>query len=160
MALSSAEAEYMAASKSACAAIWMRKILVGLFGFHLDPTVIYCDNHSCIKLSINTVFHDRFKHIYIYSTIISDIVCRGESCCFSKLLRNIKMHIFWQRCSPGENLNTIETWSGWRIVPSLLRGSVEIQQEDPSENYAPTLGWSLSLFLGGCLYICMRKFYL
>jgi hypothetical protein len=34
-----------------------------------------------------------------------------------------------------------------------LRGSVEIQQEDPSENYAPTLGWSLRLFLGGRLFL-------
>ena len=32
MALSSAEAEYMAASFAACEAIWMRMILVGLFG--------------------------------------------------------------------------------------------------------------------------------
>ena len=44
MALSSAEAEYMAANLAACEAIWMRKILVGLFGSHLDPTVIYFDN--------------------------------------------------------------------------------------------------------------------
>jgi hypothetical protein len=34
-----------------------------------------------------------------------------------------------------------------------LRGSVKIQQEDPSENYAPTLGWSLGLFLGGSLFL-------
>jgi hypothetical protein len=34
-----------------------------------------------------------------------------------------------------------------------LRGSVEIQQEDPSENYSPILGWSLRLFLGGSLFI-------
>eukprot|EP00253_Pinus_taeda_P019634 PITA_19634 len=44
VALSSAEAEYMAASLAACEAIWMRKILFGLFGSHLDPTMIYCDN--------------------------------------------------------------------------------------------------------------------
>ena len=44
MALSSIEAEYMAASLAAYEAIWMRKILVELFGSHLDPTVIYCDN--------------------------------------------------------------------------------------------------------------------
>ena len=50
VALISAEAEYMAASLAACEAIWMRKILVGLFGSHLEPTVIYCDNQSCIKL--------------------------------------------------------------------------------------------------------------
>ena len=50
VALNSAESEYMAASQAACEAIWMRKILVGLFGSHLDPTVIHCDNQSYIKL--------------------------------------------------------------------------------------------------------------
>ena len=43
----------------------MWKILVGLFGQMMDPTVIYCDNQSCIKLSENPVFHDRSKHIDI-----------------------------------------------------------------------------------------------
>ena len=72
VALSSAEAEYMAASLAACEAIWMRKILVGLFSSHLDPTVIYCDNQSCIKLSINLVFHDISKHIDIWYHHIRD----------------------------------------------------------------------------------------
>jgi hypothetical protein len=40
MALSSAEAEYMAVSQAAYEAIWMRNILVGLFGSHLDLTLI------------------------------------------------------------------------------------------------------------------------
>ena len=65
MALSSAEAEHMAASQAACEAIWMRKILVGLFGSHLYPTVIHCDNQSCIKLLVNPMFHDRSKYIDI-----------------------------------------------------------------------------------------------
>ena len=39
------------------------------------------------------------------------------------------------------------------VFPFLLRGIFEIQQEDPSENYAPTLGWSLGLFLGGSLFL-------
>jgi hypothetical protein len=34
---------------------------------------------------------------------------------------------------------------------------VDIQQEDPSENYAPTLGWSLRLFLGGILFLDYEK---
>jgi hypothetical protein len=34
---------------------------------------------------------------------------------------------------------------------------VEIQQEDPSENYTPTLGWSLRLFLGGSLFLDDEK---
>ena len=74
MALSSAEAEYMVASQSACETIWMRKILVGLFGSHLDPTMIHCDNQSCIKLLINPVFHDRSKHIDIQYHHIRDCV--------------------------------------------------------------------------------------
>ena len=65
MALSSAEAEYMETSQAAFEAIYMRKILVGLLGSHLDPIVIHCDNQSCIKLSVNPVFHDRSKHIDI-----------------------------------------------------------------------------------------------
>ena len=66
MALSSVESEYMAAIQDACEAIWMRKTLVSLFGSHLDPIVIHCDNQSCIKLSINPLFHDISKHIDIW----------------------------------------------------------------------------------------------
>eukprot|EP00253_Pinus_taeda_P033977 PITA_33977 len=43
VALSSTEAEYMAASQATCEAIWMWKILVGLFGQMMDPMVIYFD---------------------------------------------------------------------------------------------------------------------
>ena len=76
MALSSVEEEYMATSQAACEALWMRKILVGLFGSHLDPTVIHCDNQSCIKISVNPVFHDRSKHINIRYHHIKDSVQR------------------------------------------------------------------------------------
>jgi hypothetical protein len=48
--------------------IWIHKFLTSLFDQELDPTVIYCYNHSCIKLSNNPVFHDRSKHIEIYIT--------------------------------------------------------------------------------------------
>ena len=76
MALSSVEEEYMATIQAACEAIWMRKILVGLFGSHLDPILIHCGNQSCIKLSINPVFHDRSKHIDIWYHHIIDCVQR------------------------------------------------------------------------------------
>jgi hypothetical protein len=66
VALISVEEEYMAVSQATCEAIWMRKILVGLFASHLDPTVIHFDTQSCIKLSINHVFHDRSKNIDIW----------------------------------------------------------------------------------------------
>jgi len=66
----------MAASQAACKAIWMWKILVGLFGQRMDPIVIYCDNHSCIKLYENPVFHDRSKHIDILYHHLRDCVVK------------------------------------------------------------------------------------
>jgi len=66
----------MAPSQGTCEAIWMRKILVGLFGEQMDLTVIYCDNQSCIKLSENPVFHDQSKHIDIQYHHLRDCVLR------------------------------------------------------------------------------------
>jgi hypothetical protein len=65
VALSSAEAEFMAVSQASCEAIWLCKLLTGLFGQVLEPTMIYCDNQSCLKLTENPIFHDRSKHIEI-----------------------------------------------------------------------------------------------
>ena len=66
----------MVASQAACETIWMRKILVGLFNQRMDPTVIYCNNQSCIKLSENPIFHDRSKHIDIRYHHLRDHVAR------------------------------------------------------------------------------------
>ena len=77
VALSSAEAEYMAASLASYEALWLHKLLVNLFGQELRPTMIYCDNQSCIQLSKNLVFHDRSKQIEIIYHFIQDYVQRG-----------------------------------------------------------------------------------
>ena len=50
--------------------------LLGLFGQQMDPTIIYCDNQSCIKLSENPVFHDRPKHFDIEYHHLKDCVLR------------------------------------------------------------------------------------
>jgi hypothetical protein len=49
----------MAASMASCEAIWLRKLLTGLFDQELEPMVIYYDNQSCIELSEYLVFHDK-----------------------------------------------------------------------------------------------------
>ena len=54
LALSSAEAEYMATSQTNCEALWLHKLMVDLFGQELSPTIIHCDNQSSIKLSFMT----------------------------------------------------------------------------------------------------------
>ena len=74
VALSSAEAEYMAASMAACEGMWLRKLLAGLFECELEATVVHYDNQSGIMLSENLVFHDRSKHIDIRYHFLRDCV--------------------------------------------------------------------------------------
>jgi hypothetical protein len=58
-------------------AVWLRKLLSGLFGLKLEATCILCGNQSCMKLLENPVFHDRSKHIEINYHDIRDMVERG-----------------------------------------------------------------------------------
>ena len=86
VALSTAKAEYIALSVAVCEAVWLRKLLTNLFDHEMDPTIIHCDNQSCVKLSENLVFHDRSKHkvfrelhnIEIKYHYIRDMVQRKE----------------------------------------------------------------------------------
>jgi hypothetical protein len=77
VALSTAEAKYIAACFASCEAIWLRKLLTGLFDLEMEATTILCDNRSCIKMTENPVFHDRSKHIEILYHYIRDMVQRG-----------------------------------------------------------------------------------
>jgi hypothetical protein len=63
IAQSTAEEKYIVESAASREAVWLRKILSDLFSAELEPTLIHCDNQSCIKLYENLVFHDIFKHI-------------------------------------------------------------------------------------------------
>jgi hypothetical protein len=58
--------------------VWLHKLVYGLSDQVLNSTVIYCDDHSFVKLSKNPVFHDRLKHIDIKHYILHDKVQRGE----------------------------------------------------------------------------------
>ena len=77
VAQSTTEAEYIAASTACREAMWLRKLLGGLLSVKLEPTVIRCDNQSCIKLSENPMFHDKSKHIEMKYHFIQDMVQKG-----------------------------------------------------------------------------------
>jgi len=62
-ALSIVETEYVVSCEVGKEVVWLRKILIDLFEKPLDPTVISCDNQSCIKMSRHPVSHARMKHI-------------------------------------------------------------------------------------------------
>ena len=77
VALSTVEAKYIAACSASCEAIWLRKLMSGLFNLELDTTVILCNNQSCIKMTENPVFHDKSKHIEIQYFYIRDMIQKG-----------------------------------------------------------------------------------
>ena len=67
-----------------------------------------------------------------------------------QLLKEQQLYAKPYKCFFGVNevkyLGHIVSHEGVKVYP------IEIQQEDPSENYAPTLGWSLGLFSSGSLF--------
>ena len=77
IALSSTEAEYAAATTTACQVVWLRRILEDLKQEHGEATVIFCDKKSTIALSKNPVHQRRTKHIETKHHFIRDLVSRG-----------------------------------------------------------------------------------
>lgn len=77
MALSTKEVEYIVASVASREAMWLQKLLDGLFDQMLEMTMIYYDNQSCVKHLDNLVFHDNLKHIEINYHFIRELVQRG-----------------------------------------------------------------------------------
>jgi hypothetical protein len=75
--LSTTEAEYIAACSTSNQAVWLQKLLVGLFDLELEATRIWCDNQICVKLLENLMFHDKSKHIEIKYHYIRDMVQKG-----------------------------------------------------------------------------------
>lgn len=77
VALSSAEAEYLAVSLCAKEAIWMRHLFNEINRpYGETPTTIYVDNQAAIKMSQNPVYHSRTKHIDIPVHHIRDEVSK------------------------------------------------------------------------------------
>ena len=64
VALSSCEAEFMAATETAKQAIWLQELLREITEDEIEKAVIFIDNKSAIALTKNPVFHGRSKHIH------------------------------------------------------------------------------------------------
>ena len=63
--LSTAEAEYVAATHAAKEAIWLKRLITETFDFPNDPITLHCDNQSAIALTKDNAHHSRTKHIDI-----------------------------------------------------------------------------------------------
>lgn len=74
VALSTAEAEYMALSMAVQTVIWIRKLLKDFNIASEKSTVIYEDNQGCIAMAKNPVNHERTKHIDIRYNFVREKV--------------------------------------------------------------------------------------
>ncbi|CAM8933888.1 unnamed protein product [Rhodiola kirilowii] len=86
VALSTAEAEYVAAAACCAQILWLRNQLSD-FNLHFDQVPIFCDNNSAISIAKNPVLHGKTKHIEIKHHFLRDCVekelvtinfCRSE----------------------------------------------------------------------------------
>jgi hypothetical protein len=110
VALSSAEAECMAACEATQEAIHLR-LLLGEMGLPQErPTVLYEDNQSCIAMSESPTLQRRSKHIDIKFHFVRERVERGE----------IKMEYI----PTGEQLADIMTKGLLRVKFEELRARV------------------------------------
>jgi hypothetical protein len=78
VALSTAEAEYMAASNATKEAIWLQTLLKDLGFPPITATTIHVDNQACIALARNPVAHSHAKHIDICHHFICEHVTNNK----------------------------------------------------------------------------------
>ncbi|XP_066324526.1 uncharacterized mitochondrial protein AtMg00810-like [Miscanthus floridulus] len=79
VALSTYEAEYVAAATAVCQAVWLRRLLDKLTGVKAHPPALMMDNQPVIVLAKNPVLHDRSKHIELSFTFSGTVSMEGRS---------------------------------------------------------------------------------
>ena len=77
VALSTAEAEYVAAGSCCAQLLWMKQQLKD-YDLDLDHVPIKCDNTSAINVSKNPIQHSRTKHIEIRHHFLRDHIQKGD----------------------------------------------------------------------------------
>jgi len=77
VALSTTEAEFVAAAEATKEAVWLQQLLSEL-GINHRSTLLHCDNQSAIALVKNPAFHQRTKHIDVRLFFIRDAQESGK----------------------------------------------------------------------------------
>jgi hypothetical protein len=77
IALSTAEAEYIAAGHCCTQLLWMRQTLRD-YCYKLTKVPLLCDNESAIRMADNPVEHSRTKHIAIWYHFLRDHQQKGD----------------------------------------------------------------------------------
>ena len=78
VALSTWEAEYVAAATAACQVVWLRRLLGELTSVEAHPPALMVDNQLALALTKNPILHDRSKHIDVKFHFLRDYVDGGQ----------------------------------------------------------------------------------
>jgi hypothetical protein len=77
IALSTTEAEFVAASEAAKELVWLTRLFAQITSLSKVP-VLFMDNLSTVKLSENQAFHKRSKHIEVRHYFVREKVEEGR----------------------------------------------------------------------------------
>ena len=93
VALSSTEAEYIAAALASQELVWLRQLLSDLHMPCTQSTTLYEDNQGCIKIACNEKISARTKHIDVRHHHLRDLQTRGiidlEYCASEQMLADV-----------------------------------------------------------------------
>ena len=93
IAVSTTEAEYVAASMASRELVWLRRLQHSFQQTLTTPAILRCDNKSAISLTKDEVFHSKSKHIEIHYHYIKQEVKKHtlslEYCCTDNMIADI-----------------------------------------------------------------------
>ncbi|KAK9209735.1 hypothetical protein WN944_002103 [Citrus x changshan-huyou] len=111
IALSTTEAEYMAATEAVKEVIWLKGLL-GDLGVIQENIAVFCDNQSAIFLAKNQTYHARTKHIDVKYHYVREIIEGGDV-----LLKKIET-----KDNPSDMLTkSAQIWTNLRRGGELLK---------------------------------------
>jgi hypothetical protein len=116
LALSTAEADYVAVGQCCAQLLWMKKTLQE-FGYSLSKVPLLCDNESAIRLVENPIEHSLTKHIDIRHHFLRDHQQRGDIDVCHISTKNQLVDIFTKPlyekrfCRLRSELNVLYSWN-------------------------------------------------
>lgn len=116
VALSTAEAEYMALASAGQEAVWMRLLTAELCGSPMETVTVFEDNQSAIQMTKNPQFHGRAKHIGIKFHFIRELVSDGtvklQYCPTEEMIADMLT-----KGLPREQFNKLRQMAGVKAMP-------------------------------------------
>lgn len=110
VALSTTEAEYIAAAEAGKEMLWLKRYLQE-FGIKQKEYKVHCDSQSALDLSKNSMYHSRTKHIDIRYHWIREVKDR-------QLLKLVKIHT---KENPADMLTKVVTREKLELCRNIAR---------------------------------------